>query len=219
MFTRSLLSGVPFVLLSLLAADAGAPAGGGSETPPPKPEEKKPAVADPAAPAPAPAPAPAAPAPAPAPVPAPAPAPAPAATAAAPVKPSIFARAAALLKPQSELAQTIATHEATIAGHVATIAARDKKIIELNAELQEVKTGMTELETSLDTLALNKAIDIAAGQGTPPVVTAPGPGATVSDEIAATREQAAGESDPVKRAELHAKANRMADSKKNAGNN
>jgi hypothetical protein len=204
-----ILSAVPFVLCSLLAPDTGAPAGGGSpapakpESPEAKPEEK-PASAAPEKkeviePVPGQA--------------------AEASAAPKPAKLTVFQRAAALLKPRTELAATIAQRDATILTLTKENADLKAKLAAANSQLETLGVEIASFELQLDQLAGEKAIDLAAAQGAPPVRTDPArPGANEEDEVKFAFESAAQESDPRKRSVMFAKASAILNSKASGRN-
>lgn len=85
-------------------------------------------------------------------------------------------------------------------------------------ETTELSAG--NIRSAIETIAGRKAVELAASQGVPALPTKASTDASNDDEeIKALREQAAKESSPKARAELHARANRLQDAKKSAGKN
>jgi regulator of replication initiation timing len=137
-------------------ADKGA--SGGSAAP--SGDDNKPAEGTDPSPAPAPAPAPVDPTP-----------PATQASATAAAKPTVFQKAAAMLKDKSELLGTISTHEATIASLTSQLSTANSQLSATMAELATLKAGSAELEAALtkataaNTTVAQSTIDQVAALG------------------------------------------------------
>lgn len=126
--------------------------------------------------------------------------------------PSIFERAAALVRGKDELAATIAGHEKTIVDLRATIAAHEKTIAAQLAELGDLRAGKQQIEAALATERKEKqtVAETVAGLGFP---AAQLPGAQTIEEAGDTVEgltaQFRAETDPVKRSEIAARLREM----------
>lgn len=87
-------------------------------------------------------------------------------------------------------------------------------------QMNSFKSGdVTVVASAVKTLADRKAVEIAASQGVPPVVTAPDTASDGNDEISILREQASATADPIKRAQLHARASALVAQKKSKSQN
>lgn len=90
-----------------------------------------------------------------------------------------------------------------------------------DTQLASLVTGdLTVIASAVTDLAGRRAVELAAAQGCPPLITDSSlPGASEEDAIKAIRDQASAERDPQKRAALHAKATNLKTEKKNAHRN
>jgi len=106
----------------------------------------------------------------------------------------------------------------TAATNLAT-ALRDS--LQLSPEQVTALTGgdLTIVAAAVTQLAQRKAVEIAAGQGVPPVVTDPTSASSEEDEIALARQAAHEERDPFKRAALHQRASNLVTQKKSKARN
>ena len=75
------------------------------------------------------------------------------------------------------------------------------------------------INAAIETKAGNRAIEIAAAQGVPPVLTKPGAVGDVEDEVVADFAKAAAEPDPIKRGLLFREASNRLSAGKPTGQN